>query len=591
MKRYLSLIPALVIFISVVLMSFSRVALAFTANDLVDDGVFDNTSTMNAAQIDAWLNNNFGSTSCISTSHLFSAPEPTGYSPSPSPGVFSYSGNVSAGTVIYDAAHIYGVNPQVLLATLQKEQSLVTGAGGCTVLGDTAAMGYGCPDGGTTHNYSSSDLPAPLFYYNNSPVWGVNGTCVNTGAKAGFSQQVIHGAWLLAFGRQRSEGNTGWNVQLTNFPNNGNSWNNSDDPPTVYGGPMTQGTRATYSGGPSTYYDGYTTIDSQSVHMDTGATAALYWYTPHFAGNQNFVNLFTGWFGSPTTPCESMSNLSSTPAGPKIIPYHYGASGTDLTYTQLNSTGSACTEAHVWAPGFTSFVAHIATGMRATDPSSGTLVPSISRVDNQESLNFILYSGAGGNVEVHRMSPSLQKFPGYYDVPTNLSGVGPTTGTFVSGNFFGAGYDQLVYVLYSGSGGNMEIHMFDPTMTRAIGYYDLLSNISGVSSTSGTFVSGDFFGRGYSQLAYVTYGNTEVHVLDIRTGKVVRMYEVPTNLGGTSSTTGTFVAGDFLGRGYSQLVYVIYNNGSRVETHMFNPSLTQATGFQDIITNLAGFTP
>ena len=32
--------------------------------------------------------------------------------------------------------------------------------------------------------------------------------------------------------------------------------------------------------------------------MDSGATAALYWYTPHFNGNQNFENLFSTWFGS-----------------------------------------------------------------------------------------------------------------------------------------------------------------------------------------------------------------------------------------------------------------------------------------------------
>ncbi len=32
--------------------------------------------------------------------------------------------------------------------------------------------------------------------------------------------------------------------------------------------------------------------------MNSGATAALYWYTPHFHGNQVFYDLFTQWFGS-----------------------------------------------------------------------------------------------------------------------------------------------------------------------------------------------------------------------------------------------------------------------------------------------------
>jgi hypothetical protein len=62
---------------------------------------------------------------------------------------------------------------------------------------------------------------------------------------------------------------------------------------------MTQGTwKRCPSDTSAVYYDGYTTIDGTSTHMDTGATASLYYYTPHFSGNQNFDNIFTAWFGS-----------------------------------------------------------------------------------------------------------------------------------------------------------------------------------------------------------------------------------------------------------------------------------------------------
>ncbi|MBI3624228.1 hypothetical protein HY218_01200, partial [Candidatus Saccharibacteria bacterium] len=234
---------------------------AFTANNLIDDGHFDNTATMSSAQIDAWLNSNFPS-SCISTNRGFSAPDPTGYSPS---GGFTYGSNVSAGRVIYDAAQVYGLNPQVVLTTLQKEQSLISGNAGCSTLRYVGAMGYGCPDGGTTHNYSGLNL----YTINGTTVTSVSGTCVNTASKAGFSQQVIHGVWLLKFGEQRSEGNTSWNVQKP-------GWDNSDDPQTCYSGPMTQGYRKRCSSDATTvYYDGYTPIDGTSTHMDTGATAAL----------------------------------------------------------------------------------------------------------------------------------------------------------------------------------------------------------------------------------------------------------------------------------------------------------------------------
>jgi hypothetical protein len=274
------------------LFSSSAAALTFNHNRIMDDQVFDNTARLNASQIDVFLNQ-FPS-SCISTNNHFQAVDPTGYASNTG---FTYGANVSAGRVIFDAALAYSLNPQVILATLQKEQSLVTGAsGGCSTLQYTGAMGYGCPDGGTTHNYSGLNL----YRLNGTTVTSVSGTCVNSAAKAGFSQQVIHAAWLMKFGEQRSKGNMNWNVQMDNSPEAGDHWDNSDDPQSCYAAPMTQGTWQVCPSGGSTYYDGYTTIDNTAIHIDSGATAALYWYTPHFSGNQNFVTIFTNWFGGTT---------------------------------------------------------------------------------------------------------------------------------------------------------------------------------------------------------------------------------------------------------------------------------------------------
>jgi hypothetical protein len=250
----------LVTFLSVSLFSlFGHASASFTANNLVDDQIFDNTTSMSAAQIDSFLNS--FPKSCISTNNGFSSPDPNGYTAASG---YSYGGNVSAGTVIYDSAQAYDINPQVLLATAEKEQSLVTGAAGCSTHAYQAAMGYGCPDGGN---------------------------CPDSPAVTGFSQQIIHAAWLLKFSEQRAEGNIAFDIVKGN-------WNNSDDPQSCYSGPMTQGTYQTCPGSAAVYYDGYTTIDGQSVHMDNGATAALYNYTPHFHGNENFDTIFTSWFGS-----------------------------------------------------------------------------------------------------------------------------------------------------------------------------------------------------------------------------------------------------------------------------------------------------
>ena len=255
-------------------------------NNLITDAVFDNSAAMTASQIDTFLNS-FPS-SCISSNNGFRAVDPTGYNPGQG---YLYGGNVTAGKVIYDAAAAYELNPQVLLATLQKEQSLVSGGGGCSTLQYVGAMGYGCPDGGTTHNYSGVNL----YTLNGHTVTSVSGTCVNTSQKAGFSQQIIHAAWLLKFDRMRSEGNVTWAIIKTN-------WDNSDDLDTTYSGYMTQGTYQRCSSCAATFYDGTATIDGTSIHMDNGATASLYVYTPHKSGNSSFVTIFTSWFGSTIYP-------------------------------------------------------------------------------------------------------------------------------------------------------------------------------------------------------------------------------------------------------------------------------------------------
>lgn len=265
-------------------------AATFNRSNVIDNAVFDNYNSMTAAQINNFLNN--FPNSCISPNSGFRAIDPIGYSPS---GGYIYGGFTSAGQVIYDAAQAYHINPQVLLVTLQKEQSLV--AGGSGICNDpsqhpyAAAVGYGCPDSGTRYSYSNVNL----YDRNGVMVTNVGPTCVNSASKAGFTQQVIRAAWLLKFGEQRSQGNINW-AEIHG------SWNNSDDPQTCYGGPMTQGTFKICPGGSSTYYSGNYTIDGTSIYLQNGATASLYWYTPHFNGNQNFFNLFTNWFGSTQYP-------------------------------------------------------------------------------------------------------------------------------------------------------------------------------------------------------------------------------------------------------------------------------------------------
>ena len=288
--KLLRILLALAVSLFVVSLFPAKTFAAFNKNLLIDDFVFSRETAMSSSQIDNFLNT--FNRSCISPNSGFSARIPSGYSPS---GGFTYGSYVSAGQVIATAAQVYGVNPQVLIVTLEKEQNLVTGRNStsyCSPANDNnhkyaAAVGYGCPDSGSSYSYKGLDL----YRRNGTTQKNAGPTCVNSAQKAGFSQQVIRGAWLLKFGQQRSLGNVNWAVVE-------GSWDNSDDPLSGYAGPMTEGSKKRCQSCSTKYYDGYITIDGVSTHMGTGATAALYWYTPHFHGNELFVSLFESWFGS-----------------------------------------------------------------------------------------------------------------------------------------------------------------------------------------------------------------------------------------------------------------------------------------------------
>lgn len=300
MKRLVLVITAL-LFAGMGLMP-GLAAASTNYNDLIDDPVFDNAYSMNAGQIDAFLNT--FPNSCISTHNGFSAPDPIGYSPSTS---FQYGGDVSAGTVISHAAQAYGISPQVIIATLQKEQGLVVGDGGnvtrngtdCGALAISASMGYNCPDTQVLTSYSGFEL----YSHNGTPVTSVHNTCVEHASYVGFTRQVIIATWQLTFDRHRSEGQNNWYV---NKPN----WDNSDDLNLCYSGRDVAGgpyylcpDQDSHASDPYVAHSGQYNIDGTVVTMTNGATAALFNYTPHLHGQDLFTYFFTSWFGSPYSHC------------------------------------------------------------------------------------------------------------------------------------------------------------------------------------------------------------------------------------------------------------------------------------------------
>lgn len=182
---------------------FPEKAKAVNYNNLISDGEFTDWQAMDEAGIQWFLDTHGGSR--IKT--------------------FRDAGKTAA-KIIADAARTNGINPYVILATIQKEESIVEGNTNFDYRARWA-MGYGVCDG------CDSNDPSLQHY-------------------AGFFNQVSNGTWQLK--------------------RNYSYW-------------------ATAS---SAYRVGSTVvIDGTNVHIDNRATSALYRYTPHLHGNENFVNIYS----------------------------------------------------------------------------------------------------------------------------------------------------------------------------------------------------------------------------------------------------------------------------------------------------------
>lgn len=234
---------------------------AFNPSKLIDDKVFSDTQTFGgAAGIQKFLESKNSILANTTPSFLAKLKEPQMSilkegleDPQPKLGKLR-----TAAELIWDAAQSSGLNPQVILVTLNKEQSLITGHQ--TSSPDQVqraldhAMGFGCPDSG------GCDSAFVGFYFQ---LFG------NLDAEA---NRYLGSAKSL----------------MRSFTTPGGRGPAVNGVPAKVGDSITLGNTL---GG----YDGVQS--QQTVVLSNAATAALYRYTPHvFNGNYNFWRFFNTWF-------------------------------------------------------------------------------------------------------------------------------------------------------------------------------------------------------------------------------------------------------------------------------------------------------
>jgi hypothetical protein len=217
---------------------------------------------------------------------------------------------IPASHIIYYASQIYGVNPRVVLSTLQKEQSLVTSQNP-TDRQVSQAMGYACPTSGSCNSSSN------------------------------FSYQIDSGTWVLRWHYERANGNNSWWRESS-------SW--------TCGAEKNYYKPNLYPGQNVDFYD-QNNVKYRTHYIDNAATSAFYCYTPHtynnpeglygrdaygtkgmyYSGSYNFVYWFETWFGSTTSSWSLWSPVAGGASWSTTSPVSLTA-GDDGRFTLLAMT-------------------------------------------------------------------------------------------------------------------------------------------------------------------------------------------------------------------------------------------------------------
>jgi len=248
--------------IGICLVNSNTANAAFNAGRIMDDPVFTNSNSMTAAQIQSFLESK--NSTCLKNfkSQSLTDDNGDGQVQDSSTEPYGKHGEMTAAQLIKAAAIIYKLNPQVLLATLEKEQGLVTRQD-CPAWRYNTALGYGCPD------------TAP---------------CDN--AAYGFTRQIDYAAYHFRGYFDDSLGYVPFGVGTYNIRYN----------PTASCGSSTVNiqNRATASLYSYTPYQ----PNAAALAAAPGQTVDCGAY-----GNVNFWRYFSNWFGATTAECQGDEQL------------------------------------------------------------------------------------------------------------------------------------------------------------------------------------------------------------------------------------------------------------------------------------------
>ncbi len=266
----------------------------WNAGNIISDSVFFASDTMSAADVQSFLNSKGNACQsgyvCLKD---YRQSTPTRAADKYCPSDYAGASNETAATIIAKVARACGINPQVLLVVLQKEQSLVTRANpGASVY--KIAMGYACPD----------TAPCDERYY-------------------GFFNQVYSAArqfkvYGMVSGFRHNAGQT---VDVYYHPNAG------------------CGTSRVYIANKAT-----AALYNYTPYQPNAAALAAGWGLGDGCssyGNRNFYNYFTDWFGSTqhltVNPVGAIDSWESIPGGVRLTGWALDPNTTGFVSLRIKS--------------------------------------------------------------------------------------------------------------------------------------------------------------------------------------------------------------------------------------------------------------
>lgn len=272
-------------------------------------------------------------------------------------------GMISAAQIIYNAAHQYNINPQVLLVMLKKESY---------VWGDTwplkneynTVMGYACPD----------NAPCDSTYF-------------------GFYNQVMKAAWQLNYYKEHIY-SYGYYPYMTNN--------------ILYSPNHSCGSKAVYLENIATtslyIYTPYTPNDAALANYPGEAYCGSY-------GNRNFFMFFSEWFGD-THYTFTATEASITGGKYQIIPVSDTTKSLQIVESQLQIANRLDTDADVFE------ITPYETGGMKIVNSATKLSFDVPAGNTSENTQIIAYAEHGGDNQHWKFYKTAE---GTYAIATSVN--------------------------------------------------------------------------------------------------------------------------------------------------------------------------